>query len=715
MTKTNYFKLTPVALSCLAIFSQSLQAEQKKHHDMEVLTVVGEQNNAQSYKVEQMSTATGLELSFLETPQSTTVVNEQAIKDQQLNSVIEVMNSVAGINTRPSDNDRYSISARGIGVSSILYDGVATTYDTRFNYGDNLMDSAIYQRIEVVRGATGLMLGAGSPSAAINLVRKRPTEQFQANVSLSIGSWQQLRGIVDLSGGLNQDASVRGRVVIAYQDRESYQHRYEQQRQTLYGIIEADLGRDTLLTLGTDYQDTKPEGSMSGGLPLFDNQGNRTNYSHHTSTAPRWASSKTKALNSFATIEHNFSDDWQVKASYIYGDNDLEYDVLWPTGNPDPITNEGMIPGSLSFIDGNRTQHTYDLKLSGRFMLLDRSQQVLIGVNQQKQEFANPYYGSLNEAPPLGDFRDKNFTYPTPQWSDEILYGSWGETKQQAIYLASDIEVTDALSMVIGGRIDNWETEQDNFGTVHNYEVDNEFTSYIGATYTVGQNVSLYANYTDIFTPQSRVQSDGRYLDPVKGKNYEAGVKASLFEEALDTSFSVFEIRQDNVGEATGETLPGTTVPIYRGIDGTKTQGFEFEANGSINEHWNVYFGYSQFETKDPDGEKITTTSPKHQVKLFSTYELNNILSGLQLGAGFNWQSEINRNVTKPDRSSVEVSQQSYALFRLMARYNVNEQLTLRANLENAFDKRYYSQIGFYNQFQYGAPRNFSITAQYRF
>lgn len=328
---------------------------------------------------------------------------------------------------------------------------------------------------------------------------------------------------------------------------------------------------------------------------------------------------------------------------------------------------------------------------------------------------ANPYYGSLDEAPPLGDFRDKDFTYPTPTWSDEVLYGSWGETKQQAIYLASDIALTDALSMVIGGRIDNWETDQDNFGTIHDYEVDNEFTSYVGATYAIGQNVSLYANYTDIFTPQSRVQADGSYLDPVKGKNYEAGIKASLFEEALDTSLSVFEIRQDNVGEATGETLPGTTVPIYRGIDGTKTQGFEFEANGSINEQWNVYFGYSQFETEDPDGEKVTTTSPKHQVKLFTTYELDNWVNGLQLGAGVNWQSEIRRDVTKPDRSSVEVSQQSYGLVRLMARYNVNDQLTLRANLDNAFDKRYYSQLGFYNQFQYGAPRNFSITAQYSF
>ncbi|MGT0150613.1 TonB-dependent siderophore receptor [Vibrio metschnikovii] len=171
-----------------------------------------------SYKVSDMNTATGMQLSFLETPQSVTTVTEKAIEDQQLNSVIDVMTSVVGINARPSDNDRYSVSARGIPVNSILYDGVATTYDTRFNYGDNLMDTALYERIEVVRGATGLMLGAGSPSAAINLVRKRPTADFQGRVSLSSGSWDMRRGVVDLSGGLNQDATLRGRMIVVYQD-----------------------------------------------------------------------------------------------------------------------------------------------------------------------------------------------------------------------------------------------------------------------------------------------------------------------------------------------------------------------------------------------------------------------------------------------------------------------------------------------------------------
>lgn len=714
----NLFRPTPIALFCAMLLGNPVLASANSEaleKETEVLTIVGEKGSQVSYKVSDMNTATGMQLSFLETPQSVTTVTEKAIEDQQLNSVIDVMTSVVGINARPSDNDRYSVSARGIPVNSILYDGVATTYDTRFNYGDNLMDTALYERIEVVRGATGLMLGAGSPSAAINLVRKRPTADFQGRVSLSSGSWDMRRGVVDLSGGLNHEATLRGRMIVVYQDRENWQDRYEQQKQTLYGIFEADLTDNTLLTLGSDFQHTKPKGTMSGGLPLFDSDGNRTDYDRHVSTAPSWASAKTEALNSFVTLEHHFNPDWSVKGSYIYGDNRLEFDVLWPTGNPDPISNEGMVPGSLAFIDGNRTQHTFDLKLNGRFEAFGRSHQLVAGANQQKQDFANPYYGAIGSQPPLGDFQQPNYDYPQPQWSDNVLYGSWGTTKQQAIYVASQLELTDDLSMVLGGRLDNWETDQDNFGAKHNYKVNGEFTGYLGLTYALTDEYSLYANYTDVFTPQSKVKSDGRYLDPIKGINYEAGVKASLFNESLDLSLSAFEIRQDNVGESTGETLPNSTIAIYRGVDGTKTRGFEFEVNGSINANWDIYLGYTQFETKDPEGNKVNTNNPKQQLKLFTTYALNDWINGLQLGAGVNWQSRIYSQVSKPDKTKVEVEQDSYALVRLMAKYSLNKQLTLQANLDNALDKSYYSQLGFYNQFQYGAPRNFSVTLDYRF
>ncbi|MDE9545740.1 TonB-dependent receptor plug domain-containing protein, partial [Xenorhabdus bovienii] len=85
-----------------------------------------------------------------------------------------------------------------MGINNILRDGVSTYYDTRFNYGDNLLDTAILDRLEVVRGAAGLMVGTGMPSAAINLIRKRPTRDFRGEVTLGTGSWDKWRTSLDL-------------------------------------------------------------------------------------------------------------------------------------------------------------------------------------------------------------------------------------------------------------------------------------------------------------------------------------------------------------------------------------------------------------------------------------------------------------------------------------------------------------------------------------
>ena len=388
----------------------SANAHAETKTDIEKLTIVGEQNSG--YKVSSMSSATGLDLSHLQTPQSVIAITSEFMADQQLNSAIEAITSVTGINAREADNGKYSISARGISVTSILYDGIATTYDTRFNYGDNLTDTAIYERIEVVRGATGLMLGAGNPSAAINLIRKRPTVQNQVKFTASVGSWQNYRGLVDVSGSLNSSETVRARAVLAYQDQQSYQDRFSQEKTTLYGIVEADLTDSTLLTVAIDNQKTTPKGTMSGGLPIFYSDGSRTNYDRETSTAPSWSSSTTDALNSFIKIEHYFNANWQLSASYIYGNNELEYDVFWATGHPDAQTNIGMTPGSLNFIDAKRIQRTYEIELTGRFNWLGQSHQAMFGYNSQEQDFATPYFPGQEKAEIIGDFTAPNYDYP---------------------------------------------------------------------------------------------------------------------------------------------------------------------------------------------------------------------------------------------------------------------------------------------------------------
>lgn len=158
-----------------------------------------------------------------------------------------------------------------------------------WNFGDATEDTAIYDRIEVVRGAAGLMTGAGDPGASVNMVRKRAeSKQFTGNVNASYGSWNNQRYVADLSAPLNSDGSVRGRVIAGYQDQDSWLDRYGKRKKFLYGVMDADLTERTTLSLGWDYQQTKTANPTWGGLPALYSNGSRTHYDRNVNTSADW-------------------------------------------------------------------------------------------------------------------------------------------------------------------------------------------------------------------------------------------------------------------------------------------------------------------------------------------------------------------------------------------------------------------------------------------
>ena len=167
------------------------------------------------------------------------------------------------------------------------------------------------------------------------------------------------------------------------------------------------------------------------------------------------------------------------------------------------------------------------------------------------------------------------------------------------------------------------------------------------------------------------------------------------------------------MGEYTGDTIAETLQAIYKPINGTLTQGYELEINGKLTDNWNAYFGYTHSKGEKPDNTVLNTTNPKDQFKLFTSYQLSGALDNLKLGGGYRWQSNSYDEVKNPVYGAVEVNQPSYGIASLMANYQMNEQLSVSLNIDNLFDKHYYSQIGFYNQYRYGKPKSFSLQLKY--
>ncbi len=235
--------------------------------------------------------------------------------DFGLDDIDDVMRHTPGITVSAYDTDRNNYYARGFSINNFQYDGIpSTARDVGYSAGNTLSDMAIYDRVEVLKGATGLLTGAGSLGATINLIRKKPTMNSRAMSNWARAVGTIYRSELDVSGPLTESGNVRGRAVAAYQDKRSFMDHYERKTSVYYGILEFDLNPDTMLTVGADYQDNDPKGSgWSGSFPLFDSQGNRNDVSRSFNDGAKWSSWEQYTRTVFANLEHNFANGWVGK------------------------------------------------------------------------------------------------------------------------------------------------------------------------------------------------------------------------------------------------------------------------------------------------------------------------------------------------------------------------------------------------------------------
>jgi len=202
------------------------------------IVVTGAQTaGSDDYTIDGQTIATRLPLSLRETPQSVSVVTRAQIQDFQLNDVNALLASVPGVTVQFSDTDRVYYSARGFDIQTFQIDGIGVPF--AFGIQTGSIDTAIYDHIEVLRGAPGLLSSTGNPAAVVNFIRKRPTRDLQASASAQYGSYDALRLESDVSVPLTQNGSIRARAVGVYSNADSYLARNHLRRWTGYGIVEA--------------------------------------------------------------------------------------------------------------------------------------------------------------------------------------------------------------------------------------------------------------------------------------------------------------------------------------------------------------------------------------------------------------------------------------------------------------------------------------------
>lgn len=681
-----------------------------------------------AYTTGVMASATGLPLSMRDTPQSVTVITRQQMDDQGSNSIADTLRRAPGVSVQNYDSERWEFSSRGLPITNFQYDGVNATYDGVYDYGTTSTDMAVYDHLEIIKGSAGLLSGSGDPSATVNLIRKKPTREFKASVTQTFGSWDNYRTEGDISGPLTESGNLRGRFVGVYQDRQSYLDHYQHTKDIGYGILEADLTPDTLLTFGIDQQDTRSRGASWTGFPMFFSDGSRTHFSRSFNPAADWSRRDFQNQTLFASVQQQLANDWSLKVSLDRKRS--QHDTLLASasgGNPDPVSGDGMYM-FMGKYKGDQLQNTLDVNLSGPFNLFGREHELIMGFMATRSKQDVPVYGSIYPAVG-GSIFDWHGEYAKPDiprsGQNDIVQ------RQTGAYLATRLKPTDDLSVILGTRVSTFSgtdttdfydpTKADNRTT---YRQSGVVTPYAGIVYDLNDTWSVYTSYTQIYRPQSSKDADRKLLDPIEGATYEAGLKAAFYDGRLNASFAAFRIEQDNVAEYVSGFESDS---VYRPIAGATTKGFEAQLSGEVLDGLNISAGYTYQHTRDANNgyvysSVLQTTTPQQVVRLFSSYRLPGALEHVTVGGGVNWQSEFFGNVFQPDPNdtlnfgqNARITQDSYYLVDLMARYRFNEHLSTTLNVKNLFDKKYYTGLGNFGTGFYGEPRSLQLATKWDF
>lgn len=686
-----------------------LQATQVTSNQLGTIT-----EGSGSYTPGTIATATRMVLTPRQTPQLITVITRQHMDDFGLNSIDEVMRHTPGITVSTFDSERTNYYARGFSVENFQYDGIPTLRNSAYSSGQTLSDMAIYDRVEILKGATGLLTGAGAPGATINLIRKKPTREFKASIDVGAGSWDNYRTQVDVSGPLTDSGNIRGRAVAAYQDKHSFMDRYERKTGVYFGTLEADLSDDTLLTLGFDYQNNDPHASgWSGSRPLFDRNGERIDVKRSYNNGANWSRWEQTTQSVFATLEHSFANGWVGKGQLTHQVNSYDAPLGSVMSGPFPAT--GLSSIYANKFTGNTRTDAADAYFSGPFSLAGREHELVIGASAssahwQGKDYGNPTFLSAN----VIDFWNFDGKTTEPDWGAPTQYNDT-TTRQTAGYISARFNLTDDLNLLLGTRLANyWLT-----GDYHTTETG-RLVPYVGVTYDLNDNFTAYASYTDIFMPQTYNRDrNNKVLEPDEGKNYEVGIKGEFYGGRLNTSLAYFEVHESNRAEPDAEYNADPTNPsiLYASV-GTKAKakGFEAEMSGELAPGWQAQAGFTHKVIRGSDDEKISTWEPEDQLSLYTTYKFKGPLDRLTIGGGARWQNRSWQNIYNRAKDQYQdFSQDAYWLVDAMAKYQVSEHLSTTLNVNNLFDKQYYTNIGFYNTAYYGDPRNVMVNTRWDF
>ena len=716
----------------------------------------------QDYTSDYSFSATKIAIANRDLPQSVGSVTKELIQDRQAFRLADAVKIVSGV-TPSSFYNQYAIR----GISQNEEGQIINGLRTRQFYFLQPLTSHI-ERVEVIKGPASVTFASTDPGGSINMVTKKPLAEDRKEASLSTGSFNTIRGTLDFTGPLNSSKTLLYRLNAAYQQAGSFRD-YVNNNSVLITPSITYLPSDKT-SFNTELIFNSMHGNLDRGQPIFGavagqtdlnstpislNLGAPTDFfnSDELIWTANFSQKLAKGLNFNAVyMKQTWKEDLKEHrttnafARNLKGEQVsslvlmqfVERKQNWNIDNLNAYFNFDFELGKTK----NKLLLGYDLhswqKLKGGGQNAARGFLLKNGtvsgsfnpVNAESYQTIT-VNGEILPRPNVSYFNLENPNSALPVITDYVFNSRVAIpaalTTSSAIYIQEHFQLG-KLSALVSLR-NEWFEDITNYGSEKELTFTNTvLLPRVGLTYSVSPTVNVYATYLEGMQPQSNtvtlMPSTGAFFwtsesasrfKPLESDLKELGVKAELFKGLIQLNSAVYEINQKNIlMNANLPAFPDSLV--QRGAD--RSRGFEMDMTGFVLPNWQVSVSYSYIDAmiisdNNPELEGTRKeNSPKHSGNLWTRYnfEENSQLSGLGFGLGLQAQSSripwFSRAFEVP----------AFAVLDAAVYYApLGSSMQLALNVNNVTDKTYWLGAQNYTRLFPGAPRNFILTATYKF
>lgn len=687
--------------------TNSTDSANVESNQIEVIEVKG--RATQFYFFQESAMATKTPTDYMDLPQSIQVLTQELLEDQAARQTSDVYRSISGM----TQFSYSGVNARGFRQDQVRYDGVqGDPYG-----GFSIPQLFNIERIEVLKGPSGMLYGGGQPGGLLNYVTKKPKFETQREVAVFAGSYD-LKGVfADFTGSVNDSETLAYRVGGFHQNVKPFRNNTDETNSLLSLGMTWLPTEDSEIIFQYDFIDQDLGGHRLRGVPVDDNGNFLTDISYSPNEKTDFQRVRADVLQTIINTDINENLSNTTVLRYLTNERTQNYHE-----------NRGLLEDGRTMVREFRNQYRAndEYSVTTDFIyttsLADMQHTMLVGGDYfvNDAEFL-PIVGR-GEPSLIPNIDIINPVYGADTSTYLVRKFDLRETgnKRSGLYVQDQVALSEQWLAIVGMRYDRFE-EQDNANNL-SYS-DTDISPRFGVVYKPSQDMSVFASKSSGFNPQSLSSIlDGDFDDDAPGRlkpeesgQWELGVKNKWLDNAILTTLTFYDIVKDNVTVGNpDDTGINDGQPSVLQIGEVTSKGIEFDVVGDITENWTGTFNYAYNDAKITGGlpDSIRNSvgdefvnAPDHTLGIWTRYDIPSINSAFAMGMDY-----VSERISFSGQTV-----KAYTVWDASWR-TTYKTFDIQLNIRNLFDKEYASS-GFNQRNGHfpGEPRTVLLQVSHNF